>query len=615
MCGIFGFSGIGDKKDLARMDVALAHRGPDANDVWIDKSHSLYLGHRRLAIIDLSDGAQPMATKDGDLCIVFNGEIFNHKELRQELEKKGYIFQTSHSDTEVLLHGYREWGKILPKKLNGMWAFTIYDKNKGQIFISRDRFGQKPLFYTKQNGTFAFASELSALIEHSNVTKTVSTKSIQKYFAYGYIPAPGSLYKNIYKLPAGNNMIVSLENQDIHIEKYWDFELEPFENIPKNPEEVWGEQLRDLIENAVKRRMVSDVPLGVFLSGGIDSSAITAFASKHSANRKLLTFSIGFEEASFNESNFAKHTSELFNTNHYCDTMSIDKALSIIPHITKHLDEPMGDSSLIPTYLLCKDTRKHVTVALGGDGADELFAGYDPFLALSLSNLYSKIVPKSIHPAIQSLTSFLPTHHTNMSLDFKIKRVLRGLSYKKELWNPVWMGPLSPKELSELYLSPVNTDEIYSEAIEQWDTCKQTNLIDKTLQFFTKLYMIDDINVKVDRASMLNSLEVRSPFLDIELVDFVRKIPSDYKFRNNQTKYILKKALEPILPKEIINRSKKGFGIPIGKWFKDDSLSFGENNTNHSYFLQKRLKEHIAGRNDHRVYLWNQWLLNQFIAN
>lgn len=615
MCGISGFAGMGTLDDIQRMTDAMAHRGPDDAGVWHDSDAAVHLGHRRLSIIDIKDGSQPMSTTDGAITVTYNGEIYNYPEIRKDLETKGHHFFTDHSDTEVLLNGYKEWGERLPEKLNGMWAFAIYDKRKKQLFLSRDRFGKKPLYYTLQNGTFAFASELTALSRHQYVRTDISEKSLIKYFAYGYIPSPNSIYKRIYKLPGGSNLTFDIAQSTYRANAYWEFMLEPFESIPVNPVEKWSEEIRHLIEKSVIRRLMSDVPLGIFLSGGIDSSSVSAFAQKFCTNQNVKTFSIGFEEESFDESSYSNQVASYLYTDHFSEILSLDRAKSLLPEIAGRLDEPMGDSSLLPTYLLCQSTRKHVTVALGGDGADELFAGYDPFLALKKARAYNFFIPKPVHKGIRMLAARLPVAHQNMSFDFKLKRTLRGLSYPKKLWNSVWLGPLCPEDLNDLFNRQLDIEDVYSEAIEQWDACHQSNLVDKTLQFYTRLYLQDDILVKVDRASMMNSLEVRAPYLDIELVDFVRKIPSRYKIRNGQTKYILKKALEPILPHEILYRPKKGFGIPVGQWMKNGAFEidspklFGHFNPS---FTKIRLGEHKQNKADNRAFLWNMWLLGEW---
>ncbi len=615
MCGICGFVGTGNMDILGSMNDSMIHRGPDAAGLWNNMNEAVYLGHRRLSIIDLSGGAQPMWTADNTLGIVFNGEIYNHLELREELTRAGHHFFTDHSDTEVLLHGYQQWGQGLPTRLNGMWAFAIYDRNRRELFFSRDRFGKKPLFYSLQNQTFAFASELSALIRHPKIKTDISRVSLKKYFAYGYIPAPSTLYRQIFKLPGGHNLLFAIDSMNYDVSKYWDFVLEPFERLPDNPEEKWGEELRDLLSKSVKRRLMSDVPLGVFLSGGVDSSAITAFAAESPGHGRMKSFCIGFEESSFDETKYARIIADRYLTDHIEAVLSMERARELLPEIIGKLDEPMGDSSLLPTYLLCQETRKYVTVALAGDGGDELFAGYDPFRALEMAKCYDRLIPSPVHKGIQMAIAMLPSTHRNMSLDFRLKRTLRGLSYPRRLWNAVWLGPLDPRDLEALFEEPTNIEEVYSEAIEQWDACKQENLIDKTLQFYTKLYLQDDILVKADRASMMNSLEVRAPFLDVELVDFVRKIPHTYKYRNGQTKYILKKALEPILPREILYRPKKGFGVPIGRWFQEGSISMdGEVAFPylHAPHIAKMAEEHRTCRMDHRAFLWNLWLLNSW---
>lgn len=612
MCGICGFAGQGDETALAAMNTRMAHRGPDGQGTSRHPRHGLHLGHRRLAIVDIVSGAQPMATADARLCVVFNGEIYNHQELRRELEAKGHRFQTSHCDTEVLLHGYREWGQALTERLNGMWAFALYDAERGELLLSRDRFGKKPLYYHLRPGLLAFASELSALLEHPGVPGSLDHAALKKYFAYGFIPAPNSLCAGVRKLPGGCNLVVNLDGFSSRLTRYWSYRIEPFDALPADPQAVWGEQIRELLDRAVARRLMSDVPLGVFLSGGIDSSAITALAARRVAG--LRTFSIGFTEASFDESAYSSRAAALFNTVHSQETLSLDTALGILPDIAARLDEPMGDSSLLPTYLLCRETRKHVTVALGGDGADELFAGYDPFKALRAAELYAALSPRPVHAALRFLAARLPVGHSNMHFSFKVNRFLAGLSHPKKLWNPVWLGPVEPALLSELFAQPCDPEEVYSEAIEAWEECAPTDIVDKSLEFYAKLYLQDDILVKVDRASMLNSLEVRAPFLDMDLVDLARRIPHRFKFQGGQGKSILKKALEPLLPGDILHRRKKGFGAPIGLWFQKGKLDFDGVRLPESLdrgFIDRARLAHTQGKADHRLLLWNLWVLGR----
>lgn len=603
MCGIAGFVGRGDRADLERMTAAIAHRGPDADGHWIEEATSVHLGHRRLSIVDLAGGAQPMWTADGQTGVVFNGEIYNHAELREQLRAHGCIFLTDHSDTEVLLHAYREWGDEFVARLNGMWAFAIFDRARGRVFISRDRFGKKPLYWFHEGGTFAFASELTALLAHPACPRSISQRALQKFFAYALVPAPNSILERVRKLPAGHNLVFDLREQTPRVTKYWEFVLEA--TAPAKDEDALAEELLALAEAATKRRLMSDVPLGVFLSGGIDSSLITALAARHVPAGSLRTFSIGFTEASFDELSWANRVAEQLGTSHQTETLDLDKALEVLPRIFDRLDEPQGDGSLLPTWLLSRFTRRHVTVALGGDGGDELFAGYDPFLALRKAEAYAKVVPKPLHIAIRLLAARLPVSHANISLDFKIKRTLRGLSHPPALWNPVWLGALEESEIRDFLGAP---EDLYSEAIEAWESCPRGDIVDRTLQYYTRIYLPDGILAKVDRASMMNSLEARAPLLDIEVADFARRLPHDCKLRGGTTKYLLKKAAARVLPAEIIHRKKKGFGSPIGPWFRTQRLAPSSNDP----FVQQRLSSHRSGRSDERLFLWCQLVFEEW---
>ncbi|HEX8295600.1 MAG TPA: asparagine synthase (glutamine-hydrolyzing) [Chthoniobacteraceae bacterium] len=702
MCGIAGFVGEGDLRILRRMTDAIRHRGPDAEGHWQEESAGVFLGHRRLSIVDLSGGAQPMWTRDGRLGVTFNGEIYNHAELREELKARGCEFVTDHSDTEVLLHGYREWGDDFVQRLNGMWAFVIYDRERRRLFGSRDRFGKKPLYYFHEGDTFGWASELPALLQHPSCPRNLDALSLRKYFAYCYIPAPRSIYERVWKLPGGHSFALELgrdflpqpgstggppvlaggspdgphvpaaplrskagplheasagagslppEEIDaallrttdvsstcdvpgeppgttgqrpvlptksrLRVWRYWEFVLEPNDALLSHSgTDDLCEELRATLERAVRRRLMSDVPLGVFLSGGIDSSAIAALAAKHVPPGQLNTFSIGFHEASFDESSYARLVAERLGTRHREEVLDLDKSLALLPEIIAALDEPLGDGSLLPTYLLSRFTRQHVTVALGGDGGDELFAGYDPFKALRKAEHYAQLMPRPVHEAIRLVAARLPVSHANLSLDFKIKRTLMGLSYPPQLWNPVWMSALEPRELTELFREPIREEELYSEAIESWDRCRQPNLVDRSLQFWTNLYLQDGILAKVDRASMMCSLEARSPFLDLEVADLARRIPWQLKLRGGQTKWILKQALAPLLPKEIVQRRKKGFGMPIGRWLREGKFEFDHARTFPHLdvaFAERKHASHLRGKTDERLFLWCYWLLGEWL--
>jgi len=569
MCGIAGFWGAGDQAVVTAMTDALAHRGPDGHGYHVDEDNRIFLGHRRLAIIDIGGGAQPMWNEDQTVGVVFNGEIYNHVELRWLLEERGHRFHSDHSDTEVLVHGYEEWGAELPLRLNGMFAFAIWDKAQSRLFLARDRFGEKPLFYARGTDFFAFASELSSLLRHPRVEGALDAVSLQKLFGYGFFPGSRTPYKNISKLPGGHWLLLDLKSDQLTLRRYWKFSLQPDASLLDRKEEDLADELDGLLTQAVKRRLISDVPIGLFLSGGIDSSAVLAAATRLMDPAQVRTFTVGFNEASFDETEYARRVAGILGTQHEVRKLDLDQARDVIPKLLGQMSEPLGDSSILPTYLLSEFTRRHVTVALSGDGADELFAGYDPFHALKPAAAYSALVPGPVHNIVRWLASRLPVSTRNMSLDFKLKRTLNGLSYSSRLWNPVWLGPLSPPDIGRIFGQEIKAEELYEEAIELWDSAPQLNLVEKTMEFYTTFYLQDGILTKVDRASMLNSLETRAVFLDNDLVEFAGRLPTSLKYRNGKGKYLLKKVLSRRLPADIVDRPKKGFGIPLALWLKE----------------------------------------------
>lgn len=569
MCGIAGFWGAGDEAIIRAMTDALIHRGPDGKGYHIDQDASVFLGHRRLAVIDIGGGAQPMWNEDQTVGVVFNGEIYNHLELRRELLERGHRFRSDHSDTEVLVHGYEEWGTELPLRLNGMFAFAIWDKTRSRVFLARDRFGEKPLFYTKGPRFFAFASELSSLRRHPRIDTALDVRSLQKLFGYGFFPAPRTPYKTISKLPGGHWLLLDLGSDQVTLRRYWKFSLRPDAALLERDEEDLGDELDALVTQAVKRRLISDVPIGLFLSGGIDSSAVLAAASNLMDPAQIRTFTVGFNEPSFDETEYARRVAEIVGVQHEVRKLDLDEARDAIPKLLAQTSEPLGDSSILPTHLLSEFTRRHVTVALSGDGADELFAGYDPFHALKPAQAYKALIPGPLHRLLRRLASHLPVSTRNMSLDFKLKRTLNGLSYGPELWNPVWLGPLSPPAIGRMFGQQIDAEELYEEAIELWDGSPHLNLVEKTMEFYTTFYLQDGILTKVDRASMMNSLETRAVFLDNDMVEFATRLPTSLKYRNGKGKYLLKKVLSRRLPADIVDRPKKGFGIPLALWLRD----------------------------------------------
>ncbi|MBT5094217.1 MAG: asparagine synthase (glutamine-hydrolyzing), partial [Halobacteriovoraceae bacterium] len=514
MCGISGFTGLGNEADLQSMTEALTHRGPDATGYAGLPEIPLYLGHKRLSILDHSGGEQPMWLRGRELGLVFNGEIYNHLELRAELEILGHRFVSDHSDTETLLRAYDQWGTSMTKKLNGMFAFVIFDKIKKRLFGARDHFGQKPFYYTQNSKLFAFSSELSSLVKHPQIEATQDKLSLMKYFAHDYIPAPRTVFKDIFKLPAGQQFIFNIDEKKLKIEEYWDFNLDT-RPLTLSEGEI-EEKLRGLLKSSVSRCLQTDVPYGVFLSGGIDSSCIAKYATDI-VGAPIHTFSIYFEEKSFDESEYSNLMAKTLKSKHHFDHLSINKAKGIIPTVLKNLDEPLGDASLIPTYLVSQYAKKFVTVVLGGDGGDELFAGYDPFKALSYAETYQNYMPRGGHQWMTAIANLIPVSHKNLSFDFKVKRFLRGLDHPSKYWTSQWMSSLAIPELEKLFGEKIRPEELFSEALAAWEGCANQNSVDQAIRYYVKMYMQNGILTKVDRSSMMNSLEVRAPFLDTEL--------------------------------------------------------------------------------------------------
>lgn len=604
MCGICGIVGRATPDEIARMGEAMQHRGPDGHGQWSSADGAAHFGHRRLAILDAPGGAQPMRTTDGQFVMVYNGEIYNHAELRHELEQLGHRFMSSHSDTETLLLGFRQWGLDLLPRLNGMFAFAVYDVQRRRLTLARDRFGEKPLFWTSTPSGLAFASELPALARWSGFDPSLSMENLQRYFAWGYFTAGRTPYARANSLRPGHALTLDADTGRCEQHRYWRFTLCPDPSWEQRPEEELAEELRGLLLQATRRRLISDVPLGVFLSGGVDSGAITAAMSQLGNPADVQAFTIGFREPTFDESAHAALVARHCGVDHHVDILDMDRAVALIPDTLRRFGEPLADPSLLPTWLLARFTRRSVTVALSGDAGDELFAGYDPFAALRPAQLYARLVPRWAHRSLRFLAELTPPSDANMSLEFKIKRTLRGLSQPQQAWLPAWMGPLAPEDIRALFERPLSAEDLYADV----DTADGETLLERTLLFYTRHYLADDILTKVDRASMMESLESRAVFLDNDVADFCRRLPSSWKYRNGQRKYLLRRAVREWLPHSIIDRPKKGFGIPLNKWLRElphdvPTITAGI----HGDVARRAHAAHQARRGDHRAFLW-AWL-------
>ncbi len=612
MCGICGITFHDHQRPvserlLQRMCDAITHRGPDDEGIFAQQNFGI--GMRRLSIIDLSTGHQPISNEDGSVWIVFNGEIYNHLELRAELEKKGHQFRTR-TDTETIVHAYEEYGEDCPAKLNGMFGFAILDLRNRSIFLARDRLGIKPLYYYHDAQRFVFASELKSILQDDEVPREVNIAALDAFMTFEYVPAPLSILQGISKLLPGHSL--TLKDGKIALREYWDVKFDEKERS----EEALCEELRALFRDAVKIRLMSDVPLGAFLSGGIDSSAIVAMMSAE-MNRQVKTFSIGFKESSYNESSFARIVSKHFNTEHHEFTIE-PNALELTEKLVAHLDEPFGDFSIFPTYLVSKMAREHVTVALSGDGGDELFAGYDTYIANRLGNSYGKVPRALRNGLISPLVEHLPPTEKKKGLFNRIKRFDEGMRLPADLQHTRWMIFLQAAEKSKFYServrSALNGVDSYRHVRGYFDRAGTSDELNRQLYVDIKSYMVDDILVKVDRMSMAASLEARVPFLDHRFVEFSATIPSNLKLKGKTTKYLLKKAMADLLPPEILGRGKEGFSIPIKNWLKTDlkplmmDVLSQEKISNEGFFnpvhVEKLKNEHLQNKENHSHRLW-----------
>jgi asparagine synthase (glutamine-hydrolysing) len=625
MCGVVGFinapaAETQQRQWLDAMTATLSHRGPDGQGTWLEGG--VALGHRRLSVIDLASGQQPMLDWHQRAVIVFNGEIYNFLKIRERLERKGYRFRTQ-SDTEVLLNAYLDAGPACLDFVEGMFAFAIWDREKHTLFAARDRMGEKPFYYTLQNGVFAFASELTAFSRLPLLRLNVERASIARFLAHEYIPTPQSIYREVFKLrPA--HFLTFAEGQ-VTTRRYWDIPL-PEAKVNLSEADCCA-RLRDLAGRAVAQRLISDVPLGVFLSGGIDSSAVVALMSRVVPPREINTFAIGFKEKSYDESAYARLVAGSFGTNHHEEILSATQAGELLPHIVGRLDEPMADPSIVPTYLLSEVTRRRVTVALGGDGGDELFGGYEYFSAFLLAEHYLRI-PKALREfALEPLARFLPISTGYTSPRHVMAKFLAGIRAPKWLRAQIWVGAILPDLQETLWQQPLpealQPENLYAETKALYQGFPAEAAINRVFYLFARQYLLDYILVKVDRCSMMHSLEVRAPFLDTALMEFVYRLPYQMKIRYGKRKYLLKQALRDLLPRAILSRKKRGFLIPTALWLKELLRPLVEELLGEPWLRQqglfrpevvrRLLKEHDAGAADHRKELWTLLILQLWL--
>ena len=611
MCGIAGFAGPGDRSVLEAMTATLVHRGPD--EAGHHLGDGVGLGIRRLSIVDVASGHQPLASEDGQVLAVFNGEIYNHAELREGLLARGHRPATA-SDGEVLVHLYEEEGEALLARLNGMFGLALWDARRRRLVLARDRLGIKPLHYWTDGRTLVFGSEIRALLAHPAVPRRLDREALDQYLTFEYVPAPRTMYDGIRKLPPAHFLV--WEDGKVQLHRFWDLEYRPERGIPARE---WEERLLAELRASVRRRLMAEVPLGAFLSGGLDSSTLVALMTQESST-PVRTFSIGFTEASFDESAHARRVASLLGTRHREQVLSAETGLELVPRLPEILDEPLGDASIVPTWLLSRFAREEVTVVLSGEGGDELLAGYPTYFASGLAELLLRL-PAPFRRALRALAERLPVSTRNWSLDFKLKRFLGRLDFPPEERNALWVGSFSPEEKARLYGPGMAGPWSTFEPLERVRR-PGLDLVNRLLFADLHTYLPDDLLVKVDRASMAVSLEARVPFLDHRVVELLARVPPELKLRGMTTKHLLKQATRHLLPPDIRLRPKKGFGIPVAEWLKgplrpwmEDLLrpeEVGRDDLFRPEAVRRLAGEHLAGRADHRKLLWTLLMFLQW---
>jgi len=592
------------------MAQVLKHRGPDAEGYYSDPA--MTFGHRRLAIIDLAGGVQPMTDRSGRYTLIYNGEVYNYIELRRELEQRGCVFATQ-SDTEVVLQSLVADGTDALERFDGMFAFAFWDREERRLLLARDRVGIKPLYYFCRDADLVFASEIRALLKHPLMDRALAPLSVSKYFSYGYVPAPDTIFARVRKVEPGTYL--RFEAGGLTAGCYWDVSLEDNPVGPGHIDECCAELLR-LMRGSVRRQLRSDVPVGVLLSGGIDSSAITALAAQE-APRRIHSFSIGFDEPSYDESAYARSVATRCGTEHHEEILTLRRAAELFPKVMEQLDEPFADASALPTHFLCQLAARKVKVVLGGDGGDELFAGYPSFQAHKVVEKLS-FLPVGWRDALGDVARRLPVSHRYASVDFLMQQFLKGLGWAPELRFFLWMGYYSNADKSRLlskdFQQQLGGLNPFEDILRHVERSGLKDDFQRLLYLCQKLYFQDDILAKVDRMSMAHSLEVRVPYMDRALVEYACRIDPDYKLAGLTTKYVLKRAVKGLLPRDIVHRRKAGFMLPVARWLAEDlretiedlcaPAAVSATGYFEAAFVRQMLDDHFQRRRDHRKQIY-----------
>lgn len=615
MCGIAGYLALEAGRTVPSawirpMCDALRPRGPDGEGYHM--APGVVLGHRRLSVIDIAGGAQPMKSADGTKVLVCNGEVYNYVELRDELRTKGRVFRTQ-SDTEVVLAAYEAWGPPCVERFNGMFAFALWDGAERRLFCARDRFGKKPFFYAVVDGIFVFASEMKALLRVPGLDRGIDHEALAKYLALDFVPAPRTLFRHISKLPGGFRLTVAAGR--VEVQRYWDL---PAKKAAQPAGTDVPSAIAETLAVASRRRLVSDVPLGLLLSGGLDSSSISAVL-QGARSGGLDTFCLDFAERSYSEGTFARRVAEVTGARHHEERLDAKKLQDLVPIVSALFDDPVSDPSFLPTYVLCQFSRERVTVALGGDGGDELLAGYPTYLAHRLSGPYLAMPRWLRDGLVEPVVRRLPSSGRYLGLDVRAQRFVEGVKYPPPIRSYIWNGSFSPPRLRAIMAEPppggLSTEAVYAEVFDHFDRCPSEDFMDRQLYLDMKLYLQEKVLVKVDRCSMAHSLEVRAPFLDVEFAQMVWRIPAKLKCGIFRTKPLLRDAMKGRLPREILRRPKKGFAVPLAMWFRGglrpwlkETLSpdrLRRHGLLRAEEVHDLIRQHASAQADHAKRLWN----------
>ncbi len=616
MCGICGIVRVDgapavERSVIERMTRAMTHRGPDDEGVYAEPAAAL--GSRRLSIIDLDGGRQPIANEDGSLVIVFNGEIYNYRELRAFLVRREHRFRTE-TDTEVILHLFEELGDEVVAHLDGIFAFAIWDSRRRELFAARDRLGVKPFYFARTRSGLTFGSELRAVLADPGVERRLDLVALNEYLSFEFVPTPRTMVRGVERLAPGHTM--RWDGREVRTRAYWVPSLARSESQPPVQWREFAAALRENVAASVRRELVSDVPVGVLLSGGIDSSTIAAFMADAYPGR-IDSFSVAFEEPSFDESPYARLVADRFGLRHHELRVTSRMAADLVPRLADILDEPLGDASFIPTFMLSKFAAERVKVVLGGDGGDELFGGYPTLVAHRVIEYYERALPWAARAyVVPRLLPLLPVSFDYISRDFRIRRFLAGRGVPLEARHHRWMGSFVDEEKAELFQDWVKpaVGETYEAAYRHARDCDARLPLNRVLYDDMRLYLEGDILVKTDRASMAASLEVRVPFLNQRVVRFATSLPLELKLRRFQGKYLLKRAMAGRLPPEIIRRRKQGFAMPVAHWLAADLKALLRDALSPAYlarqglfepsYVERLVGDHLARVRDNRKLLW-----------